>query len=96
MISHDRALTIAECQGDHGRYTINLFRTDPEARRIVTWSCTCPWGYWAFRRQYEYRGRLCSHALAVFYEARSRDYGDTPEMNEIGRMYVPDEYAPST
>ena len=37
----------------------------------MTWSCTCPWGWWAWRRQHQYVGRTCSHALAVFYESRA-------------------------
>lgn len=90
VVGNERAMTIAEVRGDHGTYTVVLWRTDPTNRKIVTWSCTCPWGYWAFRRQYQYRGRVCSHALATFWEARSLDYGDTPEMNEMDRMYVPE------
>lgn len=91
IVGHEKALTIAEVRGDHGTYTVRLFRLDPDNNKLVTWSCSCPWGYWAFRRQYQYRGRVCSHALAVFYEARSLDYADMPENREFDKLYVPDE-----
>ena len=72
--THNDMLTTATVQGDNGVYQVELWRTDPDSHKIVTWSCSCPWGYWAFRRIYKYVGRTCSHTLAVFYEARSQDY----------------------
>ena len=38
----------------------------------------CGWGKWAFRRQYKYVGRLCSHALAALDEMQSRDHQGNP------------------
>lgn len=71
LAEHDALYTVASVDGDHGQYTIRLYRADDNSGQIITWSCTCPWGYWAWRRQHQYVGRCCSHALAVFYETRT-------------------------
>ena len=81
-------LTTAHVQGDNGIYQVELWRTDPNSHKIITWSCSCPWGHWAFRRQYQYVGRSCSHSLAVFYEARSRDYQDIVDLEDYSEAPV--------
>lgn len=66
--------TSASVDGDNGTYSVALYRLVPGSKKITTWDCTCPWGVWAFKRQHKYKGRTCSHALAVMYELYSSDY----------------------
>jgi len=51
-------------QGDHGTYTTVVGEPNSSGGEGA-WSCTCPWGQWAWRRVDKYRGRPCSHALAT-------------------------------
>lgn len=55
----------ARVMGESGVYSTMIKRVG-DSPKIAFWSCTCPWGQWAFNRETKY-GRVCSHALATQY-----------------------------
>jgi hypothetical protein len=59
--------------GDHDVYDCLIVRGNiVEGDSAVTqWSCSCPWGQWAFQREHTFVGRLCSHAYASLMELQS-------------------------
>lgn len=65
----------AVVQGATGTYNTMIKKT-PGSQKIAFWSCSCPWGEWAFNRETRY-GRLCSHALATQYAMQKMEYGKT-------------------
>lgn len=72
---NDDNLTItAEVKGDNHTYETTLLR-EPGKRNVASWSCGCAWASYSWGRQgywRKYEGRMCSHALAVQYEAQAR------------------------
>lgn len=60
--------------GDHGEYETEFSREDPETGVVTQWSCTCAWAQYAWDRTRawkKYEGRVCAHALALYWKARS-------------------------
>ncbi len=47
---------------------------DVRDTQVSAWTCTCPWGEWAWKRENKYVGRMCSHAYAAFMEFQSLNY----------------------
>ena len=64
---------IATVTGDHGVYDVAVLRGSALTGNsaVQEWSCSCPWGDWAFERERTFVGRLCSHAYAAFQELRA-------------------------
>ncbi|QGJ94875.1 hypothetical protein SEA_REDWATTLEHOG_12 [Gordonia phage RedWattleHog] len=64
---------VATVTGDHGIYDVAVIRGShlTGSSHVSEWSCSCPWGDWAFERQHTYVGRLCSHAYAALQELRA-------------------------
>lgn len=64
---------VATVTGDHGIYEVAVIRGSQYqgSSHVSEWSCSCPWGDWAFERQNTYVGRLCSHAYAALQELRA-------------------------
>lgn len=62
---------VATVTGDHGTYEVAVVRGFESSGSVSEWSCSCPWGDWAFERQATYVGRLCSHAYAALQEHRA-------------------------
>jgi 8-oxo-dGTP pyrophosphatase MutT (NUDIX family)/GNAT superfamily N-acetyltransferase/general stress protein YciG len=61
-------------QGDTGVYETQINYV-PGSRKIGFWQCGCAWASYAWGRSPAYQrfeGRMCSHALALTYEAQSR------------------------
>ena len=59
-------------QGDNGVYETTLQRG--KNGQIDQWTCSCPWFAYSFGRSgrwKKYEGRMCSHALALQYQAQS-------------------------
>lgn len=74
IVSANGAGVVAEVQGDHHIYETGL-QYVPGKRSVATWQCGCKWAAYAWGRSPQYKrfeGRMCSHALAVQYEAQSR------------------------
>lgn len=69
-------ISTAIVQGDHGIYRVAIWRQYSGNRGITMWDCECLWHRYCWgttgpRRKFE--GRMCSHALATFYEILSRE-----------------------
>ena len=63
----------AHVKGDDGVYETTLQRG--KTGSIDQWTCSCPWFAYSFGRSgrwKRYEGRMCSHALALQYEAQSQ------------------------
>ena len=59
----------AAVQGDNDVY-VSKIMLRKGSKAIASWSCTCPWYTYVWDRSPGYKhleGRLCSHALALYY-----------------------------
>ena len=84
---------LANVQGDHGQYEVEISRHDPASQVIEQWSCTCPWNQYAWQRTRGWKkleGRVCSHALAAYWQSRS-----TPLDVEDGQQAGPGQVGPT-
>lgn len=75
----------AEVKGDSNIYTTTLTRV-PGTKQTAMWHCTCPWNTYAWARSGRWKnleGRMCSHALALIFEAQSQEMfgGQISEMS---------------
>lgn len=63
----------SQVTGDHGTYEVMVFRSNyfTGSSAVDSWSCECPWGQWAFKREHSFVGRLCSHAYATLMELQA-------------------------
>lgn len=86
-LSYGEDIITAKVRGDSGTYDVELYRQNPTDKTVTFWSCSCPWGKWAFKRQETYVGRFCSHVLATYWEVQSQD---------VLRVMNPDQYAASS
>lgn len=78
-----------EVQGDHNVYETQL-NYIPGSKHVADWACGCKWASYTWGRSPQYKrfeGRLCSHALALQYEANSRGM--------FGKEVQPDTERPS-
>lgn len=66
----------ATIQGTNGQYEAYVQRHGSASGsfKVTGWGCTCKWGEWAYKREHTYVGRMCSHALALYYEMQSLGY----------------------
>jgi 8-oxo-dGTP pyrophosphatase MutT (NUDIX family) len=73
-----------EVKGDHHVYE-TLLTYVPGTSKVGAWECGCKWAAFAWGRSPAYRrfeGRMCSHALAMQFEAQARGmFGRTVEPN---------------
>lgn len=63
----------AEVKGDSNIYLTTITRV-PNSKQVALWSCGCDWNTYSWARSgrwKKYEGRMCSHALAVVYQAQS-------------------------
>ena len=68
-------LVFGEVKGDHDVYDTGVQRLPGARNSIATYSCGCKWGayHWGAPDDFSrFAGRMCSHALALQYEAQSR------------------------
>lgn len=88
--NHDNGLIItAEVQGDTNVYQTSISRV-PGRYAVAMWECGCAWAAYAWGRTgrwRRYEGRMCSHALALTYEAQKREM--------FGKPITNDRFAPS-
>lgn len=73
----------ASVKGDNAVYDVMVkkggeFGGFGNGQSVADYSCSCQWGRWAFKRQYKFVGRMCSHALAAYHEMQSQHYKDNP------------------
>lgn len=82
-------LVFGEVQGDHDVYDTGVQRLPGSRNSVATYTCGCKWGayHWGAPDDFSrFAGRMCSHALALQYEAASRGM--------FGRDVTPDETKP--
>jgi ribosomal protein S18 acetylase RimI-like enzyme/8-oxo-dGTP pyrophosphatase MutT (NUDIX family) len=74
LVSVADNVVVAHVKGDNGVYETELVRY-PGKKNAAAWHCGCKWSSYSWGRSgpwKRYEGRMCSHALAVQYEAQSR------------------------
>jgi hypothetical protein len=85
-------LVFADVKGDNEVYEAGLQRL-PNKQAIHSWSCGCKWGayHWGADDDFsKFAGRMCSHALALQYEAQSRGmFGRNVGVDETRPHWVP-------
>ena len=93
LISNGPNHVVGRVQGDHGIYTTQFWREDPNSRAITHWECQCPWNEFAWQRTRQwkkYEGRPCSHTMALFWESLSRPLDVAPTGERLpGQRYAP-------
>lgn len=94
IISAHEGTVVGNVKGDHHVYETEIVRMGSNA--IAQWHCGCKWGAYAWGRSpafKKFEGRLCSHALALHYEASSRGmFGKTVQEDKT----TPDWLRPRT
>jgi hypothetical protein len=81
---------VGRVEGDHGTYTTQIWRQDPNSQAITMWDCECPWDQYAWQRTRQwkkYEGRPCSHVLALYWTAQ-QNAAQQPTVPE-GQMQLP-------
>ncbi len=82
-------VVFGEVKGDHNVYETGVQRFPGSRNSVATYTCGCKWGayHWGAPDDFSrFAGRMCSHALALQYEAASRGM--------FGRDVMPDEAKP--
>jgi GNAT superfamily N-acetyltransferase len=86
-------LVIGEVKGDHHVYETGVQRFPGSRNSIATYSCGCKWGayHWGAQDDFSrFAGRMCSHALALQFEAQSRGmFGRDVETDTRKPEWVP-------
>jgi hypothetical protein len=84
---------IANVQGDHHVYETGLQRVPGRRTAVAVYSCGCKWGayHWgADDDMSRFAGRMCSHALALQYEAQARGmFGRDVTVDDTKPRWVP-------
>lgn len=78
-----------EVKGDNNVYETVLSYA-PGSQKVAYWTCGCKWSAYAWGRSPAYRrfeGRMCSHALAMQFEAQARGM--------FGKTVQPDDTRPT-
>ena len=75
----------SQVTGDHGTYEVIVIRSNifQGNSAVDAWSCECPWGQWAFKREHSFVGRLCSHAYATLMELQALNNSKTRTKNPV-------------
>lgn len=76
-------------QGDNGVYEVNITKNPQNPRKIMTWSCDCPWGKYAWQRTRQWKkfeGRVCSHVLALYWTSLT-----IPEQDPQQEISIPEQ-----
>lgn len=86
-------MVIANVQGDHHVYETGLQRVPGRRTAVAVYSCGCKWGayHWgADDDMSRFAGRMCSHALALQYEAQARGmFGRDVSVDDTKPRWVP-------
>lgn len=83
-------VVFGEVQGDHHTYESGIQRLPGSRQAVATYSCGCKWGsyHWGAADDFSrFAGRMCSHALALQFEAQSRGM--------FGKDVLPDSEKPN-
>lgn len=74
LVAINDNVMVAHVKGDHGIYETEIVSM-PGRRNAASWHCGCKWSSYSWGRSgpwKKFEGRMCSHALALQYEAQSR------------------------
>lgn len=93
-ITHaDDLMVIGMVEGDHHTYETGLQRVPGRRQSVASYSCGCKWGayHWGASDDLSrFAGRMCSHALALQFEAASRGmFGRDVEVDKAPARWVP-------
>lgn len=93
-IKHSDGMTVvADVKGDHNVYETALQRAPGRRQSVAVYACGCKWGayHWGASDDLSrFAGRMCSHALALQYEAASRGmFGRDVEVDDARPRWVP-------
>jgi GNAT superfamily N-acetyltransferase len=75
IIAATPGYVVAEVRGDTNIYQTQIMRA-PGSKTAAMWECGCAWANYSWARSgrwKKYEGRMCSHALALLFEAQSRE-----------------------
>lgn len=94
QITHSTDLmVVGNVKGDHHVYETGLQRVPGRRQSVASYSCGCKWGayHWGADDDLSrFAGRMCSHALALQYEAASRGmFGRDIEVDNARPQWVP-------
>ena len=90
ILNNEADHVVGRVEGDHGTYTTQIWRQDPQSQAITMWDCECPWDQYAWQRTRQwkkYEGRPCSHVLALYWTAQ-QNAAQQPQVPE-GQMTLP-------
>lgn len=86
-------LVFGEVKGDHHVYETGVQRFPGSKHSVATYTCGCKWGayHWGANDDFSrFAGRMCSHALALQYEAASRGmFGRDVTEDSVKPEWVP-------
>lgn len=89
----DEGVVLGNVRGDHNVYETGLQRVVGKRQSVATYTCGCKWGayHWGASDDLSrFAGRMCSHALALQYEAASRGmFGRDVEADDARPKWVP-------
>lgn len=93
-ITHSSDLIVmGNVQGDHDTYETGLQRVPGQRQSVALYSCGCKWGAYHWGAPDDtgrFGGRMCSHALALQYEAASRGmFGRDIDVDDVKPKWVP-------
>lgn len=93
-ITHaDDLMVVGNVRGDHHVYETGLQRHPGRRSSVAVYSCGCKWGayHWGAPDDLSrFAGRMCSHALALQFEAQSRGmFGHDVEVDDAPAKWVP-------
>lgn len=93
---YNKELIVGRVTGDTNTYDCEVSRLGGFGlgeSSVSGWDCECEWAKYAFDRR-TFTGRMCSHALAMYYEMQSRATRHLPETPvqgpQIGSDYFQD------
>jgi hypothetical protein len=86
-------VVFGEVKGDHNVYETGVQRLPGSRHSVATYTCGCKWGayHWGASDDFSrFAGRMCSHALALQYEAMSRGmFGKDVKEDAVKPEWVP-------
>lgn len=89
----DGMTVVADVKGDHNVYETALQRAPGRRQSVAMYACGCKWGayHWGAADDLSrFAGRMCSHALALQYEAASRGmFGRDVKADDTRPRWVP-------
>jgi len=94
IVASQDGTVVGHIRGDHNVYETEVVRMPGSRTSVAYWACGCKWASYSWGRSgpwKKYEGRMCSHALALQYEAQSRGmFGRTLTLDESQPAWMQD------